>query len=124
MAVHKLTERPIHDRLRLVAADEPLAPTPDPTAVERAAATEAEREARASRNAAIVIQAGANLLALARIVSTRAILGLVAAGAFGLAIGTTLHPSVPAIVVMAVFDGLVFVPLVALESGLLGKLRE
>ena len=129
MAVHKVAEEPLAaaDRpLRLVAPVEPPA-APDPQAVAALAAARAARaaeaEARATRNAAIVIQAGANLLALARIVSARAILGMVAAGAFGLAVAATLHPSTPAMVVMAIFDGLVFVPLVVLESGLLAQSR-
>lgn len=115
MAVHKLSEEPIAPDLHAVQPnreDFPTQPTPP--------GRDAERDAR---NVAALVQATATTMALARIVSARLILLLAAIGAFILAMYAVQAASWPALLTMALYDLLVIVPLVLLESGLLAKLK-
>jgi hypothetical protein len=120
VAVHKISEHEIPERLRLVAPEDvqperedlpPAKPRPSPPA------RDVDKEAR---DAAVLVQATATMVALAKIVSTRAILLLSVLGALGLAVLLTVRPSWPGLLVMAFFV-LIVGALVALEGGLLAR---
>ncbi len=116
MAVHQLREEPIREPLRLVAEDD-VAEPPKPKPPGRS-------EERDQRNADIIIQATANLMILARILSARFILMLSVVGAFALAVSVAVRPSWPSFAVMALYALGVVIPLVLLESGLLGRIKN
>lgn len=115
MTVALVSETPIREPLQLRPVEDPIE-RPIEKPVERSRVNE-------ERDAAILAGAAAMLTVLARIVSVRLVLGLTAIGAFALSIAATLNPSVPSLIAMGGFDLLVFVPVVALESGVLTKLR-
>ena len=120
MAVHKLTETAIPDRLKLVAPE----PSDPPEPVQPKPTTPPVRdEAKESRNAAIVIQAASVTMALAKIVSARFILLLAVAGAFALSAFVIHAPTWQGLVVLALY-ALLVVSLVALEGGLFSRLKE
>ena len=114
MAVHQLSETPIREPLRLVATHEDDAPEPK---------SPPRDDAREARNVAVLVQATATLNALARIVSARLILLLSVIGAFALALFVIDRPTWQALAVLG-FYVLVVMALVALESGVLARLRS
>lgn len=123
MAVHQLDETPIRAPLRLVptvddveAVAERFAPVPQRVV----APPDEEAEAR---KVAILVQATGTLTALAKIVSARFILLLGIVGAFVMALFVVMHPSTPALIALGLYACVVG-GLIALESGLLAKLRE
>lgn len=131
MAVHRLAEQEIvpaeRPRLKLIPPidDSPVHPPKPvrPPMKELSAEDVEAREAKEQRNVAILVAATANLSTLARIVSARLILLLAVVGAFALALFVIDKASIPALITMGLYV-VVVTALVALESGLLSRIKS
>lgn len=119
MAVHRLREEQISERLKLVpiVPDEPVMPLKPPPPMRD---LQAEREERIARHSQVTVSALGSILAIARLLSVRAILLLSVVGAFALALFTASRPTLPALVTLGLYSVIV-VSLVVLESGVLTR---
>ena len=118
MAVKQIAEQVI-EPLRVVPPAEPVPERrkPKPSGRRKPKAVKPDDQS-------MTIHAVALMTTIAKIVSVRLVLTLAAVGAFALATIATVHPSLPSVAVMALYDVFVFVPVILLESGVLARIKS